>query len=62
MSQRAGVVHTLAGRTTDALNAIEQAIAQGISPRLVAEEEDFAPLRPLPRFAAMVSTPAEVKR
>jgi len=60
--QRAGVVHALAGRTTDALNAIEQAIARGVAPRLVREEEDFAPLRPLPRFAALVSTPAEVKR
>ena len=60
--QRAGVVHALAGRTTEALDAIEQAIARGIPPRSIAEEEDFAKLRSMPRFAAMVPTPAEVKR
>jgi serine/threonine protein kinase/tetratricopeptide (TPR) repeat protein len=60
--QRAAVVHALAGRTTEALDAIEQAIARGIPPRSIAEEEDFAKLRSMPRFAAMVSTPAEVKR
>lgn len=60
--QRAGVVHALAGRTSEALNAIEKAIAAGVAPRLISEEEDFARLRPVPRFAAMVSTPAEVKR
>jgi tetratricopeptide (TPR) repeat protein/negative regulator of sigma E activity len=58
---RAGVVHALAGRTEAALDAIERAIAGGISPRAVEEEYDFAKLRPLPRFASMVST-AEVKR
>ena len=62
VSQRAGVVHALAGRREQALNAIEQAIANGVAARVVSEEEDFAPLRPLPRFAALVSTPAEVKR
>jgi serine/threonine protein kinase/tetratricopeptide (TPR) repeat protein len=60
--QRAGVVHAMAGRTTAALDAIERAIAAGASPRLIAAEEDFVRLRPLPRFAAMVATPAEVKR
>ena len=45
-----------------ALDAIEQAIANGYSKRLIADEEDFAILRPMPRFAALVSTPAEVKR
>lgn len=58
---RAGVVHALAGRADQALDAIERAIAGGISPRAVETEEDFAKLRPLPRFASMVSTP-EVKR
>lgn len=62
MLQRAGVVHALAGRTSDALNAIERAIAAGAPPRSVADEEDFVRLRTMPRFAAMVSTPAEVKR
>lgn len=60
--QRAGVVHALAGRVGDALDAIGQAIAAGAAPRSVAEEEDFVRLRTMPRFAAMVSTPTEVKR
>ena len=58
---RAGVVHALAGRTDAALDAIQRAITGGISPRTVEEEYDFAKLRPLPRFASMVST-SEVKR
>lgn len=60
--RRAAVVHALAGRSGPALDAIEMALAKGYSKRLVAEEEDFAILRPMPRFAALVSTPAEVKR
>jgi tetratricopeptide (TPR) repeat protein len=60
--QRAGVVHALAGRTGPALEALEKAIANGYSRRAIAEDEDFAILRPMPRFAAMVSTPAEVTR
>jgi eukaryotic-like serine/threonine-protein kinase len=59
---RVGVVHALAGRTEEALNGIERAIAGGIAPREIAAEEDFEKLRPLPRFAAMASIPAEVKR
>ncbi|MEP6783629.1 MAG: protein kinase [Acidobacteriota bacterium] len=60
--QRLGVVHALAGRTRPALDAIEKAIANGFSKRSIAEEEDLAALRPLPRFAALVSTPTEEKR
>ena len=60
--QRAAVIHALAGRTSAALDAIEKAIANGFARRLIAEEEDLAVLRPLPRFAALVSTPAEVTR
>lgn len=59
---RAGVVHALAGRTELALDAIQRAIEGGISPRAIQAEEDFERLRPSARFAAMVSTPAEVKR
>jgi Flp pilus assembly protein TadD len=59
---RVGVVHALAGRDEAALDAIERAVAGGISSRAVEQEEDFAKLRPVPRFAALVSTPAEVKR
>ena len=58
---RAGVVHALAGRDDAALDALQRAIAGGISPRALETEEDFVKLRPLPRFASMVSTP-EVKR
>jgi len=60
--QRAAVVHALARRSGPALDAIEKAITKGYSKRLIADEEDFAILRPMPRFAALVSTPAEVKR
>jgi tetratricopeptide (TPR) repeat protein len=59
---RAGVIHALAGRATLALDAIERAVANGYARRLIAEEEDLAMLRSMPRFAALVSTPAEVKR
>lgn len=59
---RVAVVHALAGRSGPALDAIERAIAGGVSPRSIASEDDFERLRPLPRFAAMVTTPAEVKR
>lgn len=59
---RVGVVNALAGRNAAALDAIERALAGGISSRAVELEEDFAKLRPLPRFAALVSTAAEVKR
>jgi serine/threonine protein kinase/tetratricopeptide (TPR) repeat protein len=62
VQQRAGVIHALARRTGPALDAIEKAIANGFARRLIAEEEDFTVLRPLPRFAALVATPAEVKR
>jgi serine/threonine-protein kinase len=62
VDQRAGVVHALAGRTNEALAAIERAIAGGVAPRLIALEEDFEVLRPLPRFAALVANPAEEKR
>jgi eukaryotic-like serine/threonine-protein kinase len=59
---RAGVVHALAGRADQALDALQRAIAGGISPRTIETEEDFAGLRPLPQFAALVSTRTEVKR
>jgi hypothetical protein len=60
--QRAGVIHALAGRTGQALDALERAIANGFARRLISEEEDLSVLRSIPRFAAMVSTPAEEKR
>lgn len=60
---REGVVHAVAGRSTAALDAIARAIANGASVRAVADEDDFAKLRSLPRFAAMLSTPGtEEKR
>jgi serine/threonine protein kinase/tetratricopeptide (TPR) repeat protein len=60
--QRAGVVHALAGRSAQALDAMERAIALGLPARVIADEEDFATLRSSPRFVAMISNPAEVKR
>ena len=60
---REGVVHAIAGRTELALDAIARALANGLAPRVIADEDDFVKLRPLPRFAAMVSTTVpEVKR
>ena len=59
---REAVVHAIARRPAQALAAIERAIANGLPRRTVAEEEDFTGLRPMPRFADMVSTSAEVKR
>jgi serine/threonine-protein kinase len=60
--QRAAVVHALAGRLGPALEAIEKAVSNGYSKRLIAEEEDLVMLRSMPRFVALVSTPAEEKR
>jgi Flp pilus assembly protein TadD len=61
--QREGIVHALGNRPDAALAAIERALANGLSVRAVADEEDFIRLRSLPRFAAIVSNPAaEVKR
>jgi len=62
VQQRAAVVHALAGRANDALDAIARAIAGGVAPRLIAQEEDFVKLRPLPRFAQLVANPTEEKR
>jgi serine/threonine protein kinase/tetratricopeptide (TPR) repeat protein len=62
VQQRAAVVHALAGRSDQALEAIARAIAGGVPPRLIATEEDFEKLRPLPRFAQMVASPTEEKR
>jgi serine/threonine protein kinase/tetratricopeptide (TPR) repeat protein len=60
--QREGVIHALAGRTSAALDAVEKAVAKGFAKRLIAEEEDLRALRSSPRFAALIATPAEVKR
>ena len=59
---REAIVHALADRADEALRAIARAMANGLTSRAVAEEEDFTKLRPLPRFAAIISTPTEVKR
>src|SRR5690606_14649610 len=55
---RSAVVHAIATRSALALDAIEKAISRGFSKRLIAEEEDFAMLRSLPRFAALISNPS----
>jgi eukaryotic-like serine/threonine-protein kinase len=59
---REAIVHAIADRPDQALRAIEQAVALGLSARAVADEEDFTKLRSLPRFAAIIATPVEVKR
>ncbi|HYE88824.1 MAG TPA: protein kinase [Vicinamibacterales bacterium] len=59
---RSAVIHALGGRAAQALDGVEQAIANGYARRLIAEEEDLSTLRSMPRFAAMVKPPAEVTR
>ena len=59
---REAIVHAVADRPEQAVRAIERAMASGLSSRAVADEEDFIKLRLLPRFAAIIATPAEVKR
>ena len=59
---REAIVHAIAGRPDQALRAIERAMAHGLPSRAIADEEDFTKLRSLPRFAAIIATPAEVKR
>lgn len=60
--QREAIVHAIAERSDQALRAIERAMANGLPSRAIADEEDFTKLRSLPRFAAIIATPAEVKR
>ena len=59
---REAIVHAIAERPDQALRAIERAMAHGLPSRAVADEEDFTKLRSLPRFAAIIATPVEVKR
>jgi serine/threonine protein kinase/tetratricopeptide (TPR) repeat protein len=56
---RSGVVHALAGRSDQALGAIERALKAGLSKRDIETEDDFERLRPLPRFAAIVNATEE---
>ncbi|HEX6213987.1 MAG TPA: tetratricopeptide repeat protein, partial [Vicinamibacterales bacterium] len=60
--QREAIVHAIAERSDQALRAIERAMANGLPSRAIADEEDFTKLRSLPQFAAIIATPAEVKR
>jgi len=59
---RSGVVHALAGRAAPALDAVTRAVDAGYPKRSIAEDEDFAILRPTQRFAEVVSNVPEVKR
>jgi tetratricopeptide (TPR) repeat protein len=59
---REAIVHAIASRPDQAISAIERAMAHGLATRIVADEEDFTRLRSLPRFAAIIATPTEVKR
>ncbi len=50
---RSAAVHALAGRTSEALAAIEGAVARGVSLARIQEEDDFAGLRNDPRYTAL---------
>lgn len=52
---RAAVVHAQAGRTNDALIALARALELGYSRAQAAADDDFAPLRNLPRFKTLVA-------
>ncbi len=53
---RAAAVHALAGRGDDAVAALQQALALGVSRTRAASDDDFATLRALPRFASLMGT------
>ncbi len=53
---RAAAVHALAGRGDEAVTALQQALALGVSRTRVASDDDFAALRALPRFAVLMGT------
>ena len=54
MQYRAALVHALAGRTTEALSALERALELGYSRADAAKADEFERLRQQPRFTALV--------
>ncbi len=54
---RAALVHALAGRPANALEALEKALSLGRSKADAAREDDFRSLRSLPAFVALVGNP-----
>ncbi|MGE5177201.1 MAG: protein kinase domain-containing protein [Hyphomicrobiales bacterium] len=46
-------IYVLCGRWDDSIDALRNAIAAGYSPRLIADEDEFRPLRRLPAFVAL---------
>jgi tetratricopeptide (TPR) repeat protein/TolB-like protein len=55
---RAVVVHTLAGRPTQALDDLARALQAGYSVSQARTDDDLALLRPLPEFKQMTAAPA----
>jgi tetratricopeptide (TPR) repeat protein len=53
---RAAVVHALAGRTDEALDALAMAIEQGQSVETARADDDLAVLRPLPRYRELLGS------
>jgi tetratricopeptide (TPR) repeat protein len=51
---RAAVVHALSGRSAEAIETLEAAIARGVRPARIASEDDFATLRNDRRYTALV--------
>lgn len=56
--ERVAHVHALAGRSDDALGALGRAIQGGYTRAEVAAEDDFASLRALPAFQALIAPAA----
>lgn len=51
---RAAVVHSLSGRSVEAIETLEAALARGITPERIAAEDDFATLRNDRRYTELV--------
>jgi tetratricopeptide (TPR) repeat protein len=54
---RAAMVHALAGRTAEALSALEQAIANGYSRAAAAQDDEFESIRHTTGFTNLVAPP-----
>lgn len=51
---RAAIVHSLGGRSLEALAALRDALSRGFSPNLARDDEDLEGLRNLPEFKTLV--------
>ena len=52
---RSAVVHALAGRSSEAMSALQQAIQLGYSRAAASEDDEFESIRHLPEFAMLVA-------